>query len=392
MDTIILGAGWAELRRRGQRQVLRARAGAQLAVIALCVAWLAACGGGEAGADGPLSPTAIQKPPTPRHVDATQLAVLVAEGDALSEAAARHYQNARGLQDDQIVRVRLPDKVSDAISADDFGRLRAAINGQLKPNIQALLVTWQKPSRVSGTCSMGITAALALGYDARYCGGCGTTTASPYFNSHATQPFTELGLRPAMMLGAATEPEALALIQRGLAAESLMSRGTRAQGWLVRTTDPARSVRHGDFRYTAGLVLPGVQWNYVDNADGKASNIVKGTQDLMFYWTGLTHVPDAANNGWLPGAVADHLTSYGGVLPHGGGQMPVTDWLKAGATGSYGTVEEPCNYVDKFPSPNVMATHYARGDTLIEAYWKSVRWPGQGLFVGDPLARPWPRP
>jgi xylose isomerase len=28
---------------------------------------------------------------------------------------------------------------------------------------------------------------------------------------------------------------------------------------------------------------------------------------------------------------------------------------------------------------------------LIEAYWKSVAWPGQGLFVGEPLARPWGR-
>jgi uncharacterized protein (TIGR03790 family) len=69
--------------------------------------------------------------------------------------------------------------------------------------------------------------------------------------------------------------------------------------------------------------------------------------------------------------------------------MPATAWLKAGATGSYGTVEEPCNYLEKFPVASVMSARYAAGETLIEAYWKSVRWPGQGLFVGDPLARPW---
>ncbi|MCP2937667.1 hypothetical protein NK983_33720, partial [Salmonella enterica subsp. enterica serovar Typhimurium] len=28
------------------------------------------------------------------------------------------------------------------------------------------------------------------------------------------------------------------------------------------------------------------------------------------------------------------------------------------------------------------------GETLIEAYWKSVAWPGEGVFVGEPLARP----
>ena len=32
--------------------------------------------------------------------------------------------------------------------------------------------------------------------------------------------------------------------------------------------------------------------------------------------------------------------------------------------------------------------HYLMGETLIEAYWKSVLMPGQGVFVGDPLARP----
>jgi hypothetical protein len=31
---------------------------------------------------------------------------------------------------------------------------------------------------------------------------------------------------------------------------------------------------------------------------------------------------------------------------------------------------------------------YLGGETLIEAYWKSVRMPGQGVFVGEPLARP----
>jgi hypothetical protein len=32
--------------------------------------------------------------------------------------------------------------------------------------------------------------------------------------------------------------------------------------------------------------------------------------------------------------------------------------------------------------------HYLAGDTLIEAYWKSVAMPAQGLFIGEPLAAP----
>ena len=68
--------------------------------------------------------------------------------------------------------------------------------------------------------------------------------------------------------------------------------------------------------------------------------------------------------------------------------MSVLRWLAAGATGSYGAVVEPCNFPQKFPNPEVLIRRYLDGDTLIEAYWKSVAWPGQGLFVGEPLARP----
>lgn len=68
--------------------------------------------------------------------------------------------------------------------------------------------------------------------------------------------------------------------------------------------------------------------------------------------------------------------------------MSVLEWLEAGATASYGTVIEPCNFPGKFPNVPVAMRHYLDGETAIEAYWKSVLMPGQGLFVGDPLAAP----
>jgi uncharacterized protein (TIGR03790 family) len=63
--------------------------------------------------------------------------------------------------------------------------------------------------------------------------------------------------------------------------------------------------------------------------------------------------------------------------------------IKAGATGRYGTVTEPCNFPQKFPHCGIMMAHYLAGDTLIEVYWKSVAWIGQGIFSGEPLARPY---
>jgi hypothetical protein len=131
----------------------------------------------------------------------------------------------------------------------------------------------------------------------------------------------------------------------------------------------------------------GLSMSYVDNADGSGLNYIENTSGVLFYFTGLASVPEIGTNTYLPGAVADHLTSFGGQVPQSS-QMSVLAWLEAGATGSYGTVVEPCNYPTKFPNIHVMTAHYYRGATLVEAYWKSVAWPGEGLFVGEPLARP----
>ncbi|MCB0066493.1 MAG: TIGR03790 family protein, partial [Caldilineaceae bacterium] len=94
---------------------------------------------------------------------------------------------------------------------------------------------------------------------------------------------------------------------------------------------------------------------------------------------------------WVPGGVGDHLTSVGGVLDGSGSQMSATAWIASGATASYGTVSEPCAHPQKFPHSQVLLLQYAQGSSVIEAYWKSVAWPQQGVFIGEPLAAPFAR-
>lgn len=345
---------------------------------------LAGCSGGGSGGGSPGSGTPALGP--------NELALVVAEGDATGESIARAYQRARGVPDANVIRVRVP-AAGDEIGAAEFAALKAAIDARLPAGVQATLLTWTAPSRVVGACTMSITSALALGFDVRWCAnGCAATADSPYFGSTSRRPFTDFGIRPSMMLGLGTLAEAQALIARGVAADGLVASG-RAMGtaWLVRTSDAARSVRWPDFRALAGLPVSGVFLNYLDNSAGRGSDAVTNQDDVLFYFTGLVSVPQIGSNRWLPGAVADHLTSFGGYLPGGNGQMPATEWLRAGATASYGTVAEPCNIPDKFPQASALVARYQAGDTLIEAYWKSVRTPGQGLFIGEPLARPWAR-
>ena len=237
---------------------------------------------------------------------------------------------------------------------------------------------------------MSITSAMAFGYDASYCAPagstCSTTTASRYFNSETSRPAQDLNMRPSMMLGRSGIDTANVLIQRGLSADNSQPTG---DGWLMRTSDPDRSARYTDFQALPALWAGTLALNYVDNSKGQAFDTISGKSNVLFYFTGLASVlPSLATNSFRPGAVADSLTSFGGVLPDGAGQMPITAWLDAGATGSYGTVEEPCNYTEKFPQASVLIDQYWRGASLIEAYWKSVAQLGQGLFIGEPLAQP----
>jgi uncharacterized protein (TIGR03790 family) len=112
---------------------------------------------------------------------------------------------------------------------------------------------------------------------------------------------------------------------------------------------------------------------------------------VLMYITGVTNVRKLETVSFVPGALADHLTSSGGVLDGSDKHMMATEWLAAGATASYGSVTEPCAHPQKFSHPQVLLLHYVQGSTAIEAYWKSVLWPSQGVFVGEPLATPFSR-
>lgn len=111
-----------------------------------------------------------------------------------------------------------------------------------------------------------------------------------------------------------------------------------------------------------------------------------GAQDVIGLYTGEKALQVRACQ-YLPGALADHLTSFGGRLRTYRGQTSASDFVRAGCSASYGTVVEPYNYPAKFPTAQ-LHVYYALGFTAVESYWMSVLWPQQGLFVGDPLTRP----
>lgn len=317
-----------------------------------------------------------------------ELGVLVNKSDPLSVEIANYYVSARGIPSANVVELSFVVS-GDVMDEAAFQAQKAIVDGALPATVQALLVTWMLPYRVS---CMSVTSAFALGFDTKYCnttgGSCGPTASIDFFDSESVAPFADHGVRPAMMLAASDITKARVLIDRGIASDDTHPTG---DGYLVRTSDQARSVRWPEFvGLTQSWDHPEVmQLTYIDNSDGSGVDYIENETDVLFYFTGLTSVPSIDTLQYRPGAVADHLTSFGGQVPTASGQMSVLAWLEAGATASYGTTVEPCNYTNKFPDPRVLVPWYYRGATVLEAYWKSVAAPGEGLFVGEPLARPW---
>ncbi|MGK5061721.1 TIGR03790 family protein [Janthinobacterium sp. LB3P112] len=306
----------------------------------------------------------------------SQLAIVINDAEPNSVEVGEYYRHAHAIPAANIVHVSIPNRPAK-LSADQFSQLKGRINEQLKPGIQAVLMVWSAPYAVE--CN-SITSAFTLGFDAAQCvKTCDPGKPSAYFNSTVNQPFTQLGLRLSMLLPVDFVEEAKAVVDRGKVSGFAVPRAT---AYYLRTTEASRNSR-------AGFFPPdGVISQRKMTIKNIKANSLEGAQDVMVYQTGMSKVDKLDTLRFLPGALADHLTSFGGDL-RGNGQMSSQRWLEAGATASYGTVTEPCNYWQKFPNPTVLLRHYLSGVTALEAYWRSVAWPAQGLFIGDPLAAPY---
>ncbi len=304
------------------------------------------------------------------------IAIIVNDNDALSRQIGGYYQKHRNIPDANLIHVRFhPGKA--VMTRSEFSLVKAEVDRQTPKSVQAFVLTWAAPYRVD---CMSITSAFTFGFDKAYCSHeCGPTKPSPYYNSSSAAPYADLKIHPTMALAGVDFAGVRALIDRGIAADGSHPSGT---GYLLSTADKDRNVRAAEYPRLVQATANLVDVKLIE------SDFIKDKKDVLFYFTGMASVPDLGTLKFRPGAIADHLTSFGGQLTDSG-QMSSLRWLEAGATGSYGTVEEPCNLPAKFPDPALVLYWYLAGNSLLEAYWKSVHWPGEGIFIGEPLAKPY---
>ncbi|MGH7981316.1 MAG: TIGR03790 family protein, partial [Limisphaerales bacterium] len=173
------------------------------------------------------------------------------------------------------------------------------------------------------------------------------------------------------------------LVNQGVASDSTFPQEPVV---LAKSSDVSRNIRYVYFdNAILNVNILGVSSILRTNTDS-----VWWSGPCMGYETGLADfsVPPGL---FVPGALADSLTSYGGDIFGSTGQTNELAFINGGAAGSYGTVSEPEDDTQKFPNSQVYF-YQARGFNLAESYYQSINIPYLGLIVGEPLAAPFARP
>ncbi len=177
-----------------------------------------------------------------------------------------------------------------------------------------------------------------------------------------------------------TVDEILSYLRRSVDADGTRPRGTF---YYMKNNDVRSQTRHDCYDAAAAqLKKLGV------SATVQPGVVPTGAKDVLGIMTGSEYVKFAASGDrFLPGAICDNLTSYGGMLEAKPWQTPISEYLREGASGASGTVFEPLSLQAKFALPSLFI-HYASGCSLAESYYQSVAGPYMLLILGDPLCQP----
>jgi len=184
----------------------------------------------------------------------------------------------------------------------------------------------------------------------------------------------------ATMLTAGSLAQAKQLVDQGLASDSTFPHQLIV---LAKTSDPLRNIRWP--RFDNAIFNARVLGNCLLTRTN--SDSPWGQTNVLGYETGLADF-SVMPHAFVPGAMADSLTSYGGLIIGSSGQTSLLAFINAGAAGSYGTVSEPLADPSKFPDP-IAYFYQARGFSLAECYYQSIYCPFLGLVVAEPLAAPY---
>lgn len=315
-----------------------------------------------------------------------------------SRALGAYYAEKHGVPPASHLCAIQVDPRSSTISLADFERdvrtpiLAHIAKQKLDGQIHFLVLCMDIPSRVENF--NGITSTLFYGYkpaapNAPQC-NIASNSVNQYYAAEtaytSTAGWNQTNAPIPFLLTAADLGTAKRVVDRALASVAAFPEGA----FYLQGGGPERNIRYRTYPVVARLFALFGKREMLETQD---VNTPLPTRPILGYLVGRAYLATNFSEAvFAPGAIAEHLTSCAGQIPDPClGQSSVWDWMRLGATASYGTVSEPCAYREKFPDP-LIAFWYARGFTAGEALAMSVRNPYQGLWVGDPLAAPFAAP
>ena len=324
--------------------------------------------------------------------------VVVNQNSTNSVQLGNAYCEERGVPPQNVFRITGWTGGAVEWSQNDFDNylrnplLAMLANRGFTNQVEFVLLSMDIPYRVADSGSYNsTTSTLFYGFNtnAESLGTCSLPDSSSNSYAFSELPFSEAPPNTAstnsflaMMLTASNLDSAELTLSRSVASDSTFPTQTV---YLAKTSNTLRNVRFVEFD---NAIFDCRIWG--DNSLVSTNTDSTSWTNLFGLQTGLANLSLPAN-AFVSGAMGDSLTSYAGYLFENSGQTSLLAFLSGGATGSYGTVCEPCNYTQKFPNPLDYFYQY-RGFCLAEAYYQSVQNPFQGLLVGEPLSAPFARP
>lgn len=324
---------------------------------------------------------------------------------------ANYYCEKRGVPPQNVLRINWTGSKVDWTKADFESFLRLPLNSllasrNLSNQVDFVLLSMDIPYRVNLSTGSGATsginsttAALFYGFKPDGCnlpncpaGIVSCNLPNPSSNAYAGSESIFRQTPPisassnswlVMMLTFSNLAKAKAIVDLGVASDSSFPTQTT---YLAKSYDLFRNVRYVEFDDAIfnTRLYGGYSLNSTNTYTSANLPILLGFQNGVSSY-------NLYQTAFVPGAMVDNLTSYGGLLFETSGHTGVMDFLNAGATASYGTVVEPCNYLEKFPT-SMNYFYQARGFTIAESYYQSLTNPYQGILVGEPLAAPFAHP
>ncbi len=325
--------------------------------------------------------------PTPGNAGGSGLNVLVVANQASSNSVelANYYRLRRQVPPEHVLRIFWPGGNIEWTQQEFTNTLLNPIlafiaSSDLSNQVRFIALSMDIPFRVTGSRANSTTSALFYGFRTgtknlqnTYAGSEARFSEAPPANAPGYAFLTT-------MITANSLAQAKALVDQGTDSD-----GTRTSqpAWLHKSDDVVRNRRHLAFdnaifnaRLCTGYHLARTNNGTLPSPD----------QPVLGWQTGLANFSLSPNT-FVPGSIADSMTSFGGVIFGPNSQTSLLEFIQAGASGSYGTVVEPQTVLDKFPDPLVYY-YQSRGFSLAECYYQSLRLPLEGLLVGEPLAAP----